>query len=136
MQISGQGRHGEEYSCWTTLSQKLQWRRGGRGGGVYFLAGVSSVGVAGPKEFCDVTIFYNGKLKWLESCTLLNPFLFIKNRRLFLSSEGFSTLEKNAMICYQRAILGRAWQASADNKGPLMNKKGLTYQELIVTLAG
>jgi hypothetical protein len=28
-----------------------------------------------------------------------NPFLFIKNKRLFLSSEGFSTLEKNALIC-------------------------------------
>jgi hypothetical protein len=76
----------------------------GRVGGAV-LAGVSSVGVAGPKESCDVTIVYNGKLKCLESCTLLNPFLFIKNKRLFLTSEGFSTLEKNALICYQRAML-------------------------------
>jgi hypothetical protein len=36
---------------------------------------------------------------------LFNPFLFIKNKRLFISSEGFSTLEKNALICYQRAML-------------------------------
>ncbi len=35
----------------------------------------------------------------------VNPFLFIKNKRLFISSEGFSTLEKNALICYQRAML-------------------------------
>jgi hypothetical protein len=33
------------------------------------------------------------------------PFLFIKNKWLFISSEGFSTLEKNALICYQRAML-------------------------------
>ncbi len=26
---------------------------------------------------------------------MLNPFLFIKIQRLFISSEGFSTLEKN-----------------------------------------
>ncbi len=139
---------------------------GGRGGGGSVLAGVSSVGVAGPKESCDVTIVYNGKLKCLESCTLLNPFLFIENKRPFLSSEGFSTLEKmpwyvirgqfcpsiwgdsplqivmSVWIQTKRApnFLGRAWQASADNngtpKGPLMNKKGLTYQRLIVTLAG
>jgi hypothetical protein len=35
----------------------------------------------------------------------VNPFLFVKNKRLFISSEGFSTLEKNTLICYQRAIL-------------------------------
>jgi hypothetical protein len=34
-----------------------------------------------------------------------NPFLFIKNKRLFISSEGLSTLEKNALICYQREML-------------------------------
>ncbi len=34
----------------------------------------------------------------------LNPILFIKNKWLFISSEGFSTLEKNALICYQRAM--------------------------------
>jgi hypothetical protein len=39
-----------------------------RGGGGSDLVGVSSVEVAGPKESCDVTIVYNGKLKWLESC--------------------------------------------------------------------
>jgi hypothetical protein len=32
------------------------------------------------------------------------PFLFIKNKQLFVSSEGFSTLEKTALICFQRAI--------------------------------
>ncbi len=35
----------------------------------------------------------------------VNPFLFIKNKRLFISSEGFYTLEKNALICYQSAML-------------------------------
>jgi hypothetical protein len=50
-----------------------------------------------------------------------NPFLFIKNKRLFISSEGFSTLEKNAMICYQRAMLPiqSGVTASADNNGSL-----------------
>ncbi len=37
--------------------------------------------------------------------SMINPFLFIKNKRLFISSEGFSTLEKNALICYHRAML-------------------------------
>jgi hypothetical protein len=35
----------------------------------------------------------------------INPFLFIKNKQLFTSLEGFSTLEKNALIRYQRAML-------------------------------
>ncbi len=35
----------------------------------------------------------------------LNPFLFIKSKWLFILSEGFSTLEKNALICYQRTML-------------------------------
>jgi hypothetical protein len=35
---------------------------------------------------------------------LFNPFLFIKSKRLFISSEGFTTLEKNALICYQRIM--------------------------------
>ncbi len=34
---------------------------------------------------------------------LFNPFLFIKSKRIFISSEGFSALEKNAVICSQRA---------------------------------
>ncbi len=71
----------------------------------------------------------------------LNPFLFIK-KRLFISSESFSILEKNTLICYQRAIcpvgceiplqmimavwylfclksnfLGRGWQPSAKYNG-------------------
>jgi hypothetical protein len=35
----------------------------------------------------------------------IKPFLFIENKRLFISSEGFSTLEKNALICFQQAML-------------------------------
>ncbi len=31
---------------------------------------------------------------------LLNPFIVIKNKRRVMSSEGFSGLEKNAVICY------------------------------------
>jgi hypothetical protein len=42
----------------------------------------------------------------------LNPFLFIKNKRLFISSDGFSTLEKNALI-YQRAMLPLQWGVTA-----------------------
>ncbi len=37
--------------------------------------------------------------------SFLHPFLFIENKRLFISSEGFSTLEKNALICNQKAML-------------------------------
>jgi hypothetical protein len=36
---------------------------------------------------------------------LLNPFLFTKNKWLFISSEGFSTLETNILICNQSATL-------------------------------
>jgi hypothetical protein len=36
---------------------------------------------------------------------LAYPFLFIKNKQLFITSEGFSTLAKNALICPQRAML-------------------------------
>jgi hypothetical protein len=42
-----------------------------------------------------------------------NPFLFIKNKRLFISSEGFSVLEKNTMIFSQ----GNAAHPSADSDG-------------------
>jgi hypothetical protein len=35
----------------------------------------------------------------------LNPFLFIKTKWLLISAEGFSTLEKNTLICYQRVML-------------------------------
>jgi hypothetical protein len=74
-------------------------------------------------------------------CSLFLTFL-IHKKRLFISSEGFSTLEKNALICYQRVMLpihlgvtapcsngslahfffnsnflGRVWQPSADNNG-------------------
>ncbi len=35
----------------------------------------------------------------------LNPFMFIKYKCRFMSSEGFSTPEKNAVICSQRAML-------------------------------
>jgi hypothetical protein len=31
---------------------------------------------------------------------IFNPFLFIKNKQLFISSEGFSTLEKNTLISH------------------------------------
>ena len=44
----------------------------------------------------------------VEDCkarSTFNPFLFIRNKRLFISSEGFSTLDKHALICYQRAML-------------------------------
>ncbi len=51
-----------------------------------------------------------------------NPFLFIKNKRLFISSEDFSVLEKNIVLCYQRAMLPiqsstvwQGWQPSADS---------------------
>jgi hypothetical protein len=36
---------------------------------------------------------------------ILNPFLFVKNKQLFVSTQGFFTLEKNSLICYQRAML-------------------------------
>jgi hypothetical protein len=42
---------------------------------------------------------------YLPSLTNGFVFLFIKNKWIFISSEGFSTLEKNALIRYQRAML-------------------------------
>jgi hypothetical protein len=48
-----------------------------------------------------------------ESYMHTSPFLFIKNKRLFISSEGFSTLEKNVLICYQRAMLPLQWGVTA-----------------------
>jgi hypothetical protein len=44
-------------------------------------------------------------LFWTSGFLLLNTFLFIKNKRLFISSEVFSALEKNALICYLMAML-------------------------------
>jgi hypothetical protein len=35
----------------------------------------------------------------------VNPFLFIKNKMLIIPSEGFSALEKNAVVYSQRAML-------------------------------
>ncbi len=52
-----------------------------------------------------------------------NPFLFIKHKRILISSEGFSTLEKNALICYQRQCChasNRMWPPSADSNGSLV----------------
>ncbi len=37
----------------------------------------------------------------LSVCLPLNPFLFFKNKRLFILTESFSTLEKNALISCQ-----------------------------------
>jgi hypothetical protein len=37
--------------------------------------------------------------------TPFNSFLFIKNKRQFISLEGFSALEKDHMLCSQRAML-------------------------------
>ncbi len=48
---------------------------------------------------------YLHKNSQASTAPIINSFLFIKNKRLFISSEGFSTLEKNALICYQRAKL-------------------------------
>ncbi len=52
---------------------------------------------------------------------LFNPFLFIKNKWLFISSEGFSALEKNTVMCSLRAMLpsSRVWQSSADSNDSL-----------------
>jgi hypothetical protein len=41
----------------------------------------------------------------MKGINRVNPFLFIKNKSLIISSEGFSALEKNAVICFQRAML-------------------------------
>jgi hypothetical protein len=35
----------------------------------------------------------------------INPFIFIRNKRPVISSEGFFALEKNAVVCPQRAVL-------------------------------
>ncbi len=45
------------------------------------------------------------KIQWKNHQSLLNHFLFIKNKQLFKSSKGFSALEKTAMICSQKAML-------------------------------
>ncbi len=38
---------------------------------------------------------------------------------VFISSESFSTLEKNALICYQRAMLPIQSGVTADSNGSL-----------------
>ncbi len=52
----------------------------------------------------------------LISCCLLKPFLSIKNKRLLISCEGFSTFERSVVICSQRVILPIQ---SADSNGSL-----------------
>jgi hypothetical protein len=53
------------------------------------------------KYTCDVWTFKN-RITTLQ----INPFLFIKNEHLLLSSESFSTLEKRPRnVMYQRAML-------------------------------
>jgi hypothetical protein len=55
------------------------------------------------------------KTQRIRLTVTFNPFLFInKNKRLFISSEGFSTLEENAMICFSE---GNAAHPSADSEG-------------------
>jgi hypothetical protein len=49
--------------------------------------------------------------------TIVNPLIFMKSKRLVISSEGFSALEKNTMICSQRAIL--PIQPAADSNDSL-----------------
>ncbi len=73
----------------------------------------------------------------LSYISCFNPFLFIENKCLFISLEGFSTLEKNALICDQRArqglnskFLNRVWQPSADNNGA---QEGHYYLQRAVT---
>jgi hypothetical protein len=39
-------------------------------------------------------LFMSGENTVYNLCIVITPFLFIKNERLFISSEGFSTLEK------------------------------------------
>ncbi len=55
----------------------------------------------------------------LAAYLCFNPFLFIKDNRLFISSEGFSTLEKKTpwyVIRRQCCPSSRVWQPSADSK--------------------
>ncbi len=53
------------------------------------------------------SLHYNSVMFTLNNLSMsFNPSLFIKNKQLFISSEGFSVLEKNnAVICSQRAML-------------------------------
>ncbi len=61
---------------------------------------------------------------------LVNPFLFIKNKRLFISLEGFSALEKMSwyVLRGQGCSSSQAWQPSADSNGRLAHfLKNLTF---------
>ncbi len=52
----------------------------------------------------------------------VNPSLFIKSKQLFISSEGFSTLEKKLLWYVLRGQCcpsSRLWQPSADSNGGL-----------------
>ncbi len=42
---------------------------------------------------------------WNSLGVVINPFLIIKNKQQFTSSEGFSALEKNVVICSQKVML-------------------------------
>jgi hypothetical protein len=52
-----------------------------------------------------------------------NPFLFIQNKLLFISPEGFSALEKTLwyFLRGQCCPSSRVWQPSADSNGSLVH---------------
>jgi hypothetical protein len=43
--------------------------------------------------------------KYNRTILQISPFIFIRNKRNVISSEGFSALEKRAVICLQRGVL-------------------------------
>ncbi len=67
------------------------------------------------------SIFHTNRIymMWVQEC--FNPFLFIKNKWLYISSEGFSTLEKTSWYVFrgQCCHSSRVGQPSVDNNGNL-----------------
>jgi hypothetical protein len=59
-------------------------------------------------EIAPVFILMEHECLKVSNTRCTSPFLFIKNKRLFISFEGFSALQKNAMICSQMAMLPSA----------------------------
>ncbi len=51
----------------------------------------------------------------------LNPFIFIKNKHLVTSSEGFSALGKKAVLRWHCCPSSHVWQPVANSNGSLVN---------------
>ncbi len=108
------------------------WSIRGRGGGCpdvlhglgSFEDGGLTAGLQGGLSFSPQprTVLLKIRMRFWQVCNI-NPFLFIKTKRLFISSEGFSTLEEKKTPWYvirgQRCPSVWVWKPFAGSSGSL-----------------